>query len=106
MAKNAYVRSRSGWFSDRSACYLAAGLPVLISNRINIWREIEADRAGCVASDDISGVKSLIERWINTSPEQRDAMRSNARQCFINRFEISRAVDSLLKILVEDIASP
>lgn len=84
---------------------LAAGLPVLISNRINIWREIEADRAGCVASDDISGVKSLIERWISTPPEQRDAMRSNARQCFINRFEISRAVDSLLKILSEDTAS-
>ena len=84
---------------------LAAGLPVLISNRINIWREIEADRAGYVENDDVSGVKSLIERWINTPSEQRDAMRSNARQCFINRFEISRAVDSLLKILSEDIAS-
>jgi glycosyltransferase involved in cell wall biosynthesis len=84
---------------------LAVGLPVLISNRINIWREIEADRAGYVANDNISGVKSLIDRWTITPPEQRDAMRSNARQCFINRFEISRAVDSLLKILSEDIAS-
>jgi glycosyltransferase involved in cell wall biosynthesis len=84
---------------------LAVGLPVLISNRINIWREIDADQAGYVASDDISGVKSLIERWISTSPEQRDAMRSNARQCFINRFEISRAVDSLLKILTGDSTS-
>jgi glycosyltransferase involved in cell wall biosynthesis len=24
-----YVRSRSGWFSDRSICYLASGKPVL-----------------------------------------------------------------------------
>jgi hypothetical protein len=29
VAKNMYVQSRSGWFSDRSICYLAAGRPVL-----------------------------------------------------------------------------
>jgi hypothetical protein len=29
IAKNVYVRSQCGWFSDRSACYLASGRPVL-----------------------------------------------------------------------------
>ncbi|HKT83746.1 MAG TPA: hypothetical protein VJQ84_07910 [Solirubrobacterales bacterium] len=29
VAKGMYVRSRGGWFSDRSACYLASGKPVL-----------------------------------------------------------------------------
>jgi len=29
VAKDIYVRSRSGWFSDRSVCYLAAGRPVV-----------------------------------------------------------------------------
>lgn len=29
IAKNAYVKGRSGWFSDRSAHYLASGKPVL-----------------------------------------------------------------------------
>jgi hypothetical protein len=29
VAKDIYVRSNSGWFSDRSACYLAAGRPVV-----------------------------------------------------------------------------
>jgi hypothetical protein len=29
VAKNMYVRSRGGWFSDRSVCYLASGRPVL-----------------------------------------------------------------------------
>ncbi|HJU12448.1 MAG TPA: hypothetical protein VJ728_16310, partial [Candidatus Binataceae bacterium] len=28
-AKDLYVRTRSGWFSDRSVCYLAAGRPVI-----------------------------------------------------------------------------
>ena len=29
IAKSGYVLSRSGWFSDRSACYLASGRPVV-----------------------------------------------------------------------------
>jgi len=29
IAKSGYVRSRCGWFSDRSAAYLASGRPVL-----------------------------------------------------------------------------
>jgi hypothetical protein len=30
--KSGYVVSRSGWFSDRSACYLAAGRPVIMAS--------------------------------------------------------------------------
>jgi hypothetical protein len=30
VAKDQYIRLRTGWFSDRSACYLAAGRPVII----------------------------------------------------------------------------
>src|SRR5205085_9002059 len=29
VAKDQYVRLNTGWFSDRSACYLAAGRPVV-----------------------------------------------------------------------------
>jgi glycosyltransferase involved in cell wall biosynthesis len=29
VSKDQYVRLRTGWFSDRSACYLAAGRPVI-----------------------------------------------------------------------------
>jgi hypothetical protein len=29
VAKDIYVRPRSGWFSDRSVCFLAAGRPVV-----------------------------------------------------------------------------
>jgi len=78
---------------------LAAGLPVLISNRVNIWREIDADRAGYIESDDLPGTVRLIERWIATRPAEREIMRVNARQCFARRFEIESAVDSLLQIL-------
>jgi hypothetical protein len=32
VAKNGYVKGRSGWFSCRSACYLAAGRPVVVQD--------------------------------------------------------------------------
>lgn len=32
IAKNGYVRGRCGWFSGRSACYLAAGRPVVVQD--------------------------------------------------------------------------
>jgi hypothetical protein len=32
IAKNGYVKSRSGWFSCRSACYLALGKPVVVQD--------------------------------------------------------------------------
>ena len=80
---------------------LAAGVPVLISNRVNIWREVEADRAGMVDDDDVEGTARLLQRWISTSATERDAMRANARRCFEQRFEVRRAVASLVAILAE-----
>jgi len=80
---------------------LAAGVPVLISNRVNIWREIDSDRAGFVESDDVAGTTRLLQRWIDTSPAEREAIRQNARKCFEQRFESNHAVDSLLQILNE-----
>jgi hypothetical protein len=32
VAKHGYVVSRSGWFSERSACYLASGRPVIVQD--------------------------------------------------------------------------
>jgi len=80
---------------------LAAGLPALISNRINIWREIDQDRAGYVESDDFSGTTRLLNRWMAAPASVRNGMRANARRCFERRFQIDKAVDSLLDILNE-----
>ena len=84
---------------------LACATPVLISNKVNIWREIVNDGSGFADEDDLAGTTRLIERWIRALPEVRDAMRGNARQCFARRFEINRAVDSLLRVLEERVAA-
>jgi hypothetical protein len=38
VAKSGYVKSRSGWFSDRTACYLASGKPAVVQSTGFEWR--------------------------------------------------------------------
>jgi glycosyltransferase involved in cell wall biosynthesis len=78
---------------------LACGTPVLISNKINIWREIIQDGAGFAEDDGVAGTRRLIERWLATPAPKRSQMEASARLCFANRFEINRAVDSMLRVL-------
>ena len=76
---------------------LACGVPVLISNKVNLWREIEADGAGFVAPDTLAGTRQLLERWLALSPEERAAMGRRARACFERRFQVDRAAAALVE---------
>ncbi len=78
---------------------LACGKSVLISDQINIWREIVRDGAGLADRDDIDGTRRLLERWQAMTPEQRAEMSANGRRSFAIRFEINQAVDSFLEVL-------
>ena len=78
---------------------LACGLPVLISNKVNIWREIEQDGGGLVAEDTLAGTREILEQWVRLAPEQQERMRTSARDCFNQRFEIGRAAESLYQAL-------
>ncbi|AFY70143.1 glycosyl transferase group 1 [Thalassoporum mexicanum PCC 7367] len=78
---------------------LACGTPVLISNKVNIWQEIESDRAGIVANDDLAGTVSLLQQWLALSPEQREEMGQRAGSCFLDRFEAHQAAANLIQAL-------
>lgn len=67
---------------------LACGVPVLISNQVNIWREIEADGAGLVANADIAGACDLLDRWLGLPQAARRRMRENALCSFAKRFDL------------------
>ena len=70
---------------------LACGRPVLLSNKVNIWREVDAEDAGLVATDDLEGTEQLLERWLKLTKPEREKMGANARRCFERHFEISAA---------------
>lgn len=78
---------------------LACGIPVLISNKVNIWREIASDGVGLVANDDLDGTVELLQKWLAMSREERKIMQQKAKQCFNQRFEIRQAAQSLINTL-------
>ena len=43
---------------------LACGVPVLISNKVDVWREIEDGAAGWVGEDTIGGTLSTLQHWL------------------------------------------
>lgn len=81
---------------------LACGKPVLISNKVNIWREIEADGAGLVADDTLSGTFDNLNRWLGMSSQEFDGMQAKTKTCFANRFDVQRAAERLLEIIGGD----
>jgi glycosyltransferase involved in cell wall biosynthesis len=78
---------------------LAAGVPTLISNKVNIWREIGADGAGLVSEDTLQGLCELLQSYVEMSTEKKQAMRRAATQCFEQRFEIKRVAQALHGVL-------
>ncbi|MES1024385.1 glycosyltransferase [Gloeocapsa sp. BRSZ] len=78
---------------------MACGTPVLISNKVNIWREILAGEAGLVANDDLNGTTQILHRWLAMSPQEQQCMRQKAKDCFMRTFEIHQAAESLLNAI-------
>lgn len=80
---------------------LACGRPVLISNQINISREIEEDQAGFVAEDTPAGAEHLLRLWESLVTEDKVRMRKRAKACYDCRFGIGNTADKLEAILMK-----
>ena len=78
---------------------LAVGTPVLITDKVNLWREVEDDRAGKVSTDDISGVSALMREWKNPAFAK---LAPNARPCFEKRFRINTAARNLAALVASN----
>lgn len=85
---------------------LACGLPVLISDKINSWREVKAAEAGLVAPDTLEGTIGLLNTWIALGPAGQLRLRNNAIPCFDQRFEIHQATGNLLETLRAILSKP
>jgi glycosyltransferase involved in cell wall biosynthesis len=82
---------------------LACGTPVLISDKVNIWREIKEDGAGLIAPDTVAGVEELLFQWLQMGLEARAAMSAAARRTFSARFDIGNVAPELLGFMADEI---
>jgi glycosyltransferase involved in cell wall biosynthesis len=69
---------------------------VLISDKVNIWREVKASGGGIVASDDLAGTEMLIESFLALSSREREVAGASGRRYFLKNFEITWTISKLL----------
>jgi glycosyltransferase involved in cell wall biosynthesis len=80
---------------------LAAGRPVLISDQVNIWREVQAAGAGMVGTDDVAGTTRMLNDFLSLPTDAMERMADAARACFLARFEAGIAIDATCAIFEE-----
>ncbi|MBU9296697.1 glycosyltransferase [Burkholderia multivorans] len=78
---------------------LGCGVPVLITDKVNIWREIVEYGAGYAASDTVDGVTEVLRNWLHTTAETKERMRESALACFNEKFHIEQVALSYLRIV-------
>jgi glycosyltransferase involved in cell wall biosynthesis len=83
---------------------LSCGTPVLISDQVNIWREIKADAVGAVENDDLVGTTKLLTDWLATDETTRAAIRTRAVKSFAARYAIAAAAQNLASTLAAGVA--
>ncbi len=83
---------------------MALGKPLLITDKVNIWREVETDGAGIVVKDDLEGVAEGLRRALALTADERERMGAAARRSFENRYDLERNALQLLDIIAA--ASP
>ena len=78
---------------------LAVGTPVLISNKVNIWREVDEANAGLVEEDTLTGTVALLSNWIELDSEKRTRIEGNTVRCFRKYFDIQQAASNLIALI-------
>lgn len=80
---------------------LACARPVLISNKVNIWREVEACGAGLVENDDLAGAEALLDRFLAMPTSEHERMQRQARACFEEHFKASTATKAIFDTIAQ-----
>jgi len=92
VAKHGYVLMRGGWFSDRTACYLACGRPALLEDTgLADWLPVGE---GVVTFRDLDGAVRGVEA-VNGDYERH---RRGARRIAEEYFDTAKVLPKLLEI--------
>ncbi|WP_243360477.1 glycosyltransferase [Fundidesulfovibrio terrae] len=80
VAKEQNIQLKSGWFSDRSASYLASGRPVIVED--TGFGTFLPVGEGLVTFEGVDNAKAAIESVLADYPRHRAAARNIAREFF------------------------
>ncbi len=93
VAKETYVNSKSGWFSCRSACYLASGKPVITQE--TGWSSYIPSGEGLFAFSDVNSAVSAIREVKSDIQKHSNAAKLVANEYFNSDTVLSKLLEQL-----------
>jgi hypothetical protein len=94
VAKNGYIQGQCGWFSERSACYLAAGRPVVAQD--TGFSKVIPVGNGIFAFNTIEEAGAAIEAVEANYAQQTTAARAIAEEYFASEKILTRLIEEAL----------
>lgn len=96
IAKEAYVAHRPGWFSERSACYLAAGRPVIVQDTgFDVSLPVGEGLIPFTTVDEaVAGIRSVTENYASHA----DAARAVAEDFFDSSKVLELLIENALSV--------
>jgi hypothetical protein len=93
IAKETYVKSNSGWFSCRSACYLAAGKPVITQD--TMWSKYIPSGEGLFAFSDKETALRAISKVLSNEKKHAAAALEIAKEYFDSNKVLNKMLEQL-----------
>ena len=99
-AKNGYIVGQTGWFSCRSACYLAAGRPVIVQD--TGFGQVIPVGEGILAFSNMDQAIAAINRVEADYPKHARAAREIAEQYFDSDRVLNRLIEEAMADEADD----
>jgi glycosyltransferase involved in cell wall biosynthesis len=80
---------------------MSCGLPVLLSDKVNIAPDIAAARAAYIELDTQEGTDNLVRRWIETPSAERGAMSIRAMELFDEKYDMRKSSAAIFHLFDE-----
>jgi glycosyltransferase involved in cell wall biosynthesis len=78
---------------------MALSVPVLITSKVNIWREVATAGGGIAVLDTVDAVRKGLRSMLDLPSDERLAMARRARSVFLSQFDLSKNAGALLKLI-------
>jgi glycosyltransferase involved in cell wall biosynthesis len=77
---------------------LACKVPVIISDKVNIWREIQSHQAGLICCDSVESTQVALNQWSGFTDADRAEMRDRSLKCFDDCFNYDVIAGKVLEV--------
>jgi glycosyltransferase involved in cell wall biosynthesis len=83
---------------------LACALPVLISNKVKMWRTVSSEQAGLICEDNRESTAKVLVTWFSLPAQERARMCISARRCYEVHFGLVPFLKRLGNVIGSDLA--